>query len=167
MKRDQRLRRLSDDHHQALVLARRATTAATSGQAEAITTAWNEVVRRFHDELLPHFLVEERYLLPAVERAGHGALARRTREDHAALRRLVSDDRHDLATRLGRFGALLRDHVRFEERVLFPAIQDDLDDAVLDTVADACRDEHPVANPIKGAGGALRSTSSAPLGPVD
>ncbi|MBK8013920.1 MAG: hemerythrin domain-containing protein [Deltaproteobacteria bacterium] len=138
MKRDRRLRQLSDDHHQALVLARRATSAA-SAEPEASVVVWNEVVRRFHSELAPHFSVEEQHILPALERAGGGALAKRTRDEHAALRRIVSDDQHDIATRLDRFGALLRDHVRFEERVLFEAVQERLDGAALDAVNEACR----------------------------
>ena len=138
MKRDRRLRQLSDDHHQALVLARRATSAA-SAESEAAVVAWEEVVRRFHRELAPHFSVEEQYMLPALERAGGAALAKRTRDEHAELRRIVSDDGHDLATRLDRFGTLLRDHVRFEERVLFEAVQERLSDAELEAVSEACR----------------------------
>ena len=138
MKRDRRLRQLSDDHHQALVLARRATSAA-SVKPETLAALWDEVTRRFHIELAPHFSIEEQYMLPALERAGGAALAKRTRDEHAELRRIVSDDGHDLATRLDRFGTLLRDHVRFEERVLFEAVQERLSDAELEAVSEACR----------------------------
>ena len=138
MKRDRRLRQLSDDHHQALVLARHATSAA-SVKPETLVGLWDEVARRFHRELAPHFSIEEQYMLPALERAGGAALAKRTRDEHAELRRIVSDDGHDLATRLDRFGTLLRDHVRFEERVLFEAVQERLSDAELEAVSEACR----------------------------
>lgn len=137
MKRDPRLRQLSDDHHQALVLARRATTAA-SAEPDGALSAWNEVVRRFHSELAPHFSIEEQYMLPALERALGGDLAKRTRDEHAALRRIVSDDQLDVASRLRQFGALLRDHVRFEERLLFETVQQKLDDATLDALSEAC-----------------------------
>jgi len=146
MKRDRRLRQLSDDHHQALVLARRATSAA-SAEPEAALVAWEEVVRRFHRELAPHFSVEEQHMLPALERAGVGALAKRTRDEHTELSRLVSEDRHDVATRLDRFGALLRAHVRFEERVLFEAAQEQLNNAELDAVNEACRAETSSSHP--------------------
>lgn len=138
MKRDPRLRQLSDDHHQALVLARRATS-AVSAEPAASAVVWDEVVRRFHSELAPHFSVEEQHMLPALERAGGAALAKRTRDEHAELRRIVCDDQRDLATRLDRFGALLRDHVRFEERVLFEEAQRRLDDASLNAVNEAGR----------------------------
>ncbi len=138
MKRDHRLRQLSDDHHQALVLARRATSAA-SVKPEASADLWDELTRRFHNELAPHFSIEEEHILPALERAGGAALAKRTRDEHAELRRIVSEDGHDVANGLERFGALLRDHVRFEERVLFEAVQERLGDAELEAVSEACR----------------------------
>ena len=138
MKRDRRLRQLSDDHHQALVLARRATSAA-SVKPETLAALWDEVTRRFHGELAPHFSIEEKHMLPALERAGCAALAKRTRDEHAELRRIVIDDGHDLAIRLERFGTLLRDHVRFEERLVFEAVQERLSDAALEAVSEACR----------------------------
>lgn len=138
MKRDRRLRDLSDDHHQALVLARRATRAA-AGDTATSRCVWDEVVRRFANELEPHFAIEEQCLLPALARSGRADLARRTRDEHAALRQLVIEDQTEIASRLARFGRLLRDHVRFEERVLFAVIQETLDDAALDVVGDACR----------------------------
>jgi len=138
MKRDRRLRDLSDDHHQALVLARRATRAAAGDHAAALRV-WKEIVDRFDHELAPHFAIEERFLLPAVEQNGAADLAKRTRDEHAELRQLMVDDQLDAQHRLEKFGALLREHVRFEERMLFAAIQETLGDDVLDSVADACR----------------------------
>ena len=67
MKRDPRLRPLSRDHHHALALARRATLAATDRNPGAPRDAWDEVVQKFDDELLPHFEIEERFLLPVAE----------------------------------------------------------------------------------------------------
>lgn len=141
MRRDERWRDLSAEHHHALVLARRATQAADAARdtrnvgthgvgAHGVGThsvgpedLWAEVVRRFHEELEPHFEREERTLLPLVERAGGAALAERTRAEHEALRALVADTSLDVVTRLARFGELLREHVRFEERTLFAFAQ--------------------------------------------
>ncbi len=132
MRRDPRLRELSSEHHQALVLARRALT-ATPPQAPEI---WAEVRRRFYAELEPHFEIEERLLLPALEAAGYVALAARTRADHAHLRRLRAGDDDDHG-RLQTFGDLLAAHVRFEERELFPAAEACLPPEVLEAVAAA------------------------------
>lgn len=129
MKRDPRLHGLSDDHHQALVLARRVRRAVDAGAADAALRA--TVDQAWASHLGPHFAVEERWLLPALEDAGEPALAARTRAEHVALRG------HLDAGRLGAFADLLRDHVRFEERTLFPACEARLPPAVLDAVGRA------------------------------
>ena len=133
MKRDPRLQPLSSDHHHALVLARHAERAA---QADAAAdAAWHTVRSRFHAELAPHFEIEERILLPALDAAGHTSLADRTRADHAAIRACVSDEAPaDTRAALARFAELVTTHIRFEERVLFEAAQDSLPDAALDAV---------------------------------
>jgi hypothetical protein len=108
MKRDPRLQPLSRDHHHALVLARRATRGAL-GIAE---------VRRAYDaELAPHFAVEESALLPALYAAGRTDLADRMLHEHHEIQAALA--REDLSS----FGRLLTDHVRFEERDLFPAYE--------------------------------------------
>ena len=139
MKRDRRLHGLSSEHHQALVLARRAARAAQETDDGGRNDVWQEVKQRFADELEPHFQVEERLLLPALSAAGETELVRRTEEDHAALRGLVGSDPqgHGLVEILGSFGARLRAHVRFEEDELFPACERELPDGVLDAVAAA------------------------------
>ncbi len=118
MKRRAELVGLSDDHHRALVLARRARVAAAS-DAQAIAAAWEAVRRAFDRDLAPHFAIEEIHLLPPVRRAGGEALARRVEDDHAALRDLALGEARDAAA-LAAFGERLHAHVRFEERELFP-----------------------------------------------
>lgn len=90
---------------------------------------------RFGRELEPHFRVEETVLLPALERIGELEVVQRTRRDHAELRELAAqaiDGAIDAARGLGR---LLEEHVRFEERELFPLCERRLPSAVLDEVA--------------------------------
>src|SRR5690606_10324799 len=84
MKRDPRLRGLSSDHHRALVLARRVARRAAAGTLDAALA--RDVVRTLRDDLEPHFVIEEEVLLPPLEEAGAGGLARRTLEDHRFLR---------------------------------------------------------------------------------
>jgi hemerythrin-like domain-containing protein len=138
VKRDDRLRDLSDDHHAALVLARRARNAGALAHVMKQREVWDAVARAFAQDLAPHFAIEERLLLPALTSVGEGALAERVRAEHVALRALLDDPRA-LATRLSAFGDLLRDHVRFEEREVFPVAQEKLSSAALDAVALACR----------------------------
>lgn len=138
MKRDDRLRYLSDDHHQALVLARHAERAGAGLGSRSPQEVWAEVVERFDGELTPHFEIEERILLPALEQLAESELVGRTRAEHSLLRNLVRNDDRPTEARLAEFGALLREHVRFEERTLFPVAQEKLAEDSLDAVADAC-----------------------------
>jgi iron-sulfur cluster repair protein YtfE (RIC family) len=135
MKRDPRLRQLSRDHHHALVLARRSSLAAADPNPNSLHEAWEEIVEKLDTELLPHFEIEERLLLPPLQRAGEERSVARVLEDHQALRRLVDQSPADLRRCLTEFGSLLTEHVRFEERVLFPLAESKLTDRELETIA--------------------------------
>lgn len=124
MRRDAALISLSHDHHQALRAAqklRRATT-RTVGEARAgFLEYWSGHGRR-------HFRLEEEVLLPAYARHGdsHHPLVARALCEHVEIRQLaeaVLDDRGSTLESLGDLGARLAEHVRFEERELFPHIE--------------------------------------------
>lgn len=156
MKRDPRLRPLSRDHQHALALARRATLAAKSGDPSAVRETWDEVLTKFDDELVPHFAIEERLLLPAMRAACDKPLVDRILDDHRAIRKLVRSGDHDLH-RLAEFGERLTGHVRFEERVAFPSAETKLPSDVLDAIEKAATlpsDEGPTSrNPRQSSGG--------------
>lgn len=120
MKRHPFLKPLSREHHHALVLARRATRGD-------LTAA--DVRRAFYEELALHFAFEEEQLLPALRAAGAADLVHRAEREHDQIRAAIAAE--DVVT----FGRLLTEHVRFEERELFPAFEAQLGDA----------DEHPLA----------------------
>ena len=134
MKRGAALRDLSDDHHEGLVLAR-AAMRATEPEREA---TWKRVVGRFAVALEPHFGIEEEWLLPPMQAAGAEGLVARTHAEHAALRSAVASDAARSLDALRAFGVLLHDHIRFEERVVFPDAETRLDAAALAAVAEAC-----------------------------
>jgi hemerythrin-like domain-containing protein len=133
MKRDLRLQGLSSEHHQALVLARRLLEGLQRGEGWSAERG-SELAARVKSELEPHFAVEEDLLLPALRAIGEHSLCERLERDHAALRRDAAAARmgDDAATR--RFAERLVEHVRFEERELFPACEARLPSAVLDEV---------------------------------
>jgi len=135
VKRHPHLRRLSDDHHTALVLARRLRDFPRTAEPAALAALAREVADILARELEPHFGVEERVLLPALRAAGEAGLAARTERDHTAVRARVGGTWH--AATPGELGALLHDHVRFEERVLFPRAEQVLSAADLAAVAAA------------------------------
>lgn len=149
MKRDERIRGLSRDHHHALVLAR---FIAAVGARRALDGAAIALVKeRFATEIVPHFVVEE-ILLTALEGHGVDDLVQRTREDHATMVELLASvtessrsSMHPVGYHAAchALGALLADHVRFEERELYPACEAKLPAEVLDRVCAALEARKP------------------------
>ena len=131
MKRRPELSGLSSDHHTGLVLARRARKAA-DGDDRMAQAEWQRIVERFYTELEPHFRVEEQALLPALKEAGEEALVERTLHEHARLRTLVLEP---TARHLSTFANLLREHIRFEEQVLFQRTETLMDAEALSRIA--------------------------------
>jgi len=138
MKRALELRDLSDDHHTALVLARRCRGWAKAGDPNALASAWRQVRDAYAAHLAPHFEIEERHLAPGLDAIGETALAERIRADHAALRALAEAPAASQAA-LEQFGRLLESHVRFEEREAFEVAQSRLPAAALHAIAAACK----------------------------
>ncbi|THF67021.1 hemerythrin HHE cation-binding protein [Pseudothauera nasutitermitis] len=110
MKRDRRLVHLSREHHAALRLGRYllkgGASAALCEQADALAA---------------HFTEEERTLLPLLEANGQHTLARRLTGEHAMLAGLFAHAKQGRGE--AEAGQALIDHVRFEERELFPAVE--------------------------------------------
>jgi hypothetical protein len=138
VKRIAELRDLSDDHHDALVLARRCRQWAKLDDAGALASAWRRIDEAFAAQLAPHFEIEERHLLPGLDAIGEPELAARIRGDHAALRALVAEPARGQDA-VERFGRLLESHVRFEEREAFEVAQSRLPAPALRAIAEACR----------------------------
>ncbi len=115
LKRDAALMPLSWQHQRGLRLARRIGL----GEADV-----GDVERAWNTELEAHFSAEEELLFPFSEDA-HAA---RVKDDHEWLRAMYERLRAhpDDAPLLTAFGAVLRAHIRFEERVWFDALQDAL-----------------------------------------
>jgi hemerythrin-like domain-containing protein len=130
MKRDRRLHGLSSDHHHALVLAR-----ALASRVEPWSAADGDALAsRFLSELEPHFRIEEEVLLPALRATSAAELAERTLAEHEALRSALEAARAGDLAAARALGHALREHVRMEERELFPACEELLSHDVLDRV---------------------------------
>lgn len=128
MKRHAALAALSRDHHHALVVAqglKRATNSTAAEAREAFLAYWRQDGQR-------HFREEEEILLPCY--AGYDeadlAIVARVLVDHVRIRRLAQEIDTD-APGMGALhvlGEQLSDHVRREERELFPLIEQSLSD---------------------------------------
>lgn len=134
MQRAEALRDLSREHHEALVLARRArATAAQPDSADAQAQAAH-LLERWAAQFEPHFAREEHTLLPALAQAGQPEPVALAQEQHAALRQLVARLRAGELHVLAAWGEAMDAHVRFEERTLFPLAQTVLEPSVLTDV---------------------------------
>ena len=120
MKRSGLILALSREHHQALVFARRIALLSDASDDE-LAALCQRVLDELAPALLVHFEEEERGLLPVADEAA-AEEARRLVAEHEELRALLNALCGGDTAALKPFGALLADHVRFEERVLFPRI---------------------------------------------
>lgn len=127
MKRSVILQPLSREHHTALSLAKACQRAALSTDKTLIGKACQRAIHSFLNELEPHFQIEESSLLPQLFGTNGQPLAHRTLAEHRLLRELCNGLQRNDAGVLAEFGQCLSAHVRFEERMLFPAIEAILD----------------------------------------
>lgn len=113
MKRLPFLLNLSKEHHQALVVAMK----LQRGQWRDLD--WDAVMA----SLESHF-VEEEVLFTPLWQSHTQTLQLRFEQEHAQLRRYMQQRPEHLDEDTSHsFGRLLHDHVRFEERELFPALE--------------------------------------------
>ena len=110
MRRDPRLIPLSREHHAPLRLGRK-----------LIAGGARDELRAMHPALQAHFAGEERTLLPRLRAGGERALAQRLLDEHRALSALFV--RALQGESEAETGKALIDHVRFEERELFPVVE--------------------------------------------
>ena len=125
MKRAVALQPLSRDHLKSLLAAKRlrnATNAAAAGQ---------DFLAFWESEGRYHFRVEEEVLLPgwALHSPVDRVAVARMLEEHLAIRRaaLRAAGAEASLEELRDLGRLLDDHVRFEERELFPMVEQALE----------------------------------------
>ena len=108
---------LSREHHHAFVISKRIE--ACGNDIDARTAMCEFALRCYSVDLLPHFQEEEERIFPALEGV-HDPQRLRALRDHAALHALAERLAQGDGAALMDFGELLAEHVRFEERELFP-----------------------------------------------
>jgi hemerythrin-like domain-containing protein len=106
-----------------LVLAKACLRAASSGNELQVRLASERATDFFRTDLTPHFRIEEESILPMLSDADSWKLARRILDEHAQLRALIGELGFCSAEVLRAFGKCLEHHVRFEERELFPVLE--------------------------------------------
>lgn len=74
----------------------------------------------FKNHLIPHFEIEETHIFPILEQ--DDKLKKKALADHRRIKRLFAETEDDAKT-LNKIEETVEQHIRFEERVLFPEIQ--------------------------------------------
>ena len=139
LKRHAALQPLSREHMGGLIQARNLQRAADLGLAER-GRAVEGFVGAWRTEIREHFHDEERLLLPITRSP---ELRRRLVREHVALRELAAaceSDPQAVAADAGmvhRLGVLLHDHIRWEEREFFEAVQRDHPDKLSTLITEA------------------------------
>lgn len=121
MKRVKELKKLSRDHHRALVFAKRAKKARENG---TVPEVWLEIEKYYDSELEAHFRAEELHIVPNLLKLGKHDLVNQLKIEHAEIRDHFNTTSPRTPDALLTFGQLLEQHVRFEERELFNVVQD-------------------------------------------
>ncbi len=150
MKRHPALVPLSHDHHATLVQARDLRRAA-DGDAGARRAAADRFLRHFGLHVVRHFREEEELVFPLLPL--QPPELERVLVQHQRIRALARSLRADPAAGvLAELGALLDEHIRLEERIVFELVQEHVPEAELGAIRLAPRDEQPEPRgPVWGA----------------
>lgn len=125
------LQPLSRAHYQVLVHARRLTKAADANAVDR-RAAVAEFLDAWNDQIAVHLLDEEQMLKPLASEAD----AVRLMDEHDRLRAMADearDRRRHVDPGAGwvrQLGTALHDHARWEERHLFPSLQQSAGDSL-------------------------------------
>lgn len=117
-KRHKALQPLSREHHHGLLLSwkiRAGFSKSIDPKRMRVYADWF-----FEHHLIPHFELEETHIFSILE--PDNELVKRALAEHRRLKRLF-DERDDDTKTLSKIEEELDQHIRFEERVLFPEIQ--------------------------------------------
>jgi hemerythrin-like domain-containing protein len=150
MRRHPALVRLSREHHHGLVMALRIERELDDADPEAIRRLYSDLIAFWSAGLLPHFRGENECLLARLVRhvSPEDELVRRTQRDHLGMEALVASMRDSEEPKarkdaLRRFGRWLREHIRWEEEVLFEETQARLNEEELKALREQLDDQLP------------------------
>lgn len=141
LKRHKALQPFSREHHHGLLLSWKIRNGFNKNiDVKRIKTYADWF---FENELIQHFELEETHIFPLLD-SDH-ELIKRALAEHRRLKRLFNDDK-DIEKSLHKIEEELEQHIRFEERILFPEIQKNATEEQLALIADIHHDERFVEN---------------------
>lgn len=129
MKRHESLSALSSDHHKGLSIAKLLRSAGGLPQSET-ENIYIRCKEFFETELNEHFTEEESFLVPPLS---ENDLIKKMCADHVKIRELYNSIKaaDNPGASLVTLGEHLENHIRFEERILFPMIEKTLSEEKL------------------------------------
>ncbi|MCP5064250.1 MAG: hemerythrin domain-containing protein [Ignavibacteriae bacterium] len=142
MKRNENLINLSHEHHDGLVIALRIKKAID--KTEDYNTIVNYILHLWAT-LKNHFDQEEDNFLASKNIDQNNELIKRMLDEHQQFEQLVnklSSKSENLKEALSDFSELLNDHIRFEERELFPYVEECLTDNELKQIGNKLEQTH-------------------------
>lgn len=148
IKRNKNLVLLSREHHDGLLIVWKIRQGLRfSVQNERIA---DFVIHVFNINLKPHYIIEEELLFVSLPE--NDELRLKAEDEHAALKKKVSAMQPSFeATNhlLEQFATLLEDHIRFEERVLYPHIEKEVGSDELERIGLELEKRHKKAKATK------------------
>lgn len=117
-KRHKALQPLSREHHHGLLLAWKIRTGIKKNVEPKRIQKY--ALWFFNTHLIPHFKAEESYVFPVLK--AKSSLVEKALNEHGMIKQLFEIDEMDYAI-LNEMADTLDNHIRFEERILFPEIQ--------------------------------------------
>ncbi len=129
MKRHEAIIPLSQDHHQALRLAVAIRKKAANMRLakKPLEEKVKETIETYERELVPHFEHEEELLFPVCKGRDKelDELIEKVLDEHKKIKYAAEHLREgDVEENLDKFGEMLNNHVRLEERQVFQKIQE-------------------------------------------
>jgi iron-sulfur cluster repair protein YtfE (RIC family) len=137
MKRHPALAPFSRDHHESLILAQLIKKGASryQGMPETIEGKRNFAILFFNEHLAGHFSKEEKILFAASKGIDDETdrLISELTDEHREIESLVEKLKvnSEVMSNLDQLGYLLESHIRKEERILFPLLQEKMSEEQL------------------------------------
>jgi len=119
IKRHTSLQEYSKDHHQALLLCWKIKVGLQKGIAIKRIKAYADWF--YENHIIDHFIMEEKYMFPVL--SSDHELIIQVLNEHKLLLELFTNN-NDVENSLTKLHEALKNHIRFEERILFNEIQD-------------------------------------------
>jgi iron-sulfur cluster repair protein YtfE (RIC family) len=150
MKRSEDLEPLSHDHYEGLLVAARIRKGLEKAASPSTIAAYVSHFRDAH--LAAHFRREEEFLPPLLAEIGASDLTARMMTEHRLIDRLISSAAEEnvpeeAVRKLAEVSRVLKSHIRFEERDVFPALEERAQEEKLRYIGGKLRESHTEADP--------------------